>query len=271
MVQQPSQPIAGLVDGIEVLQELAASPEPVSGLNLARKLGMHPVRANRLLTTLAWMGIAHRDKSRRYSAGPGMHILATQSLAASGLLQRLISCLEPLLEHPYTVAAGVLWRDMVTFLYHRNPMEAPITGFRQTVIPATMSSVGMALLAHRTDEAILSLYADRDDLPGPNPTTGELMNAIRETRAAGIAVLRYPTHISMAVAVGHPSYAAVAVSGFSTKPEETMFREKLHAVADRIAEHDSDSRPEEGSESADMTGSNGAEDAWPAAEAGLVV
>lgn len=234
MVQQPSQPIAGLVDGIEILQELAASSAPVSSLSLARRLGMHPVRANRLLTTLAWMGIAHRDKSRRYSAGPGMHILATQSLAASGLLQRVIACLDPLLKYPYTVAAGVLWRDMVTFLYHRSPMETPIAGIRQTVIPATMSSVGMALLAHRTDEAILSLYADRDQLPGPNPTTAGLMKAIRGIRRSGLAVLRYPSHISMAAAVGHPPYAAVAVSGFDTAKQEVLFGDLLRSVAGDI-------------------------------------
>jgi DNA-binding IclR family transcriptional regulator len=236
MSSQPSQVVWGLVDGIDVLRELAASSEPVSGKSLAERMDMDPVRVNRLLMTLAWMGIAHRDKSRRYTIGPGMHILATLNLGASGLLRRVISHIEPLLEYPYTVAAGVLWRDMVTYLYHRSPGQPLAEGIQQLVRPATHSSIGIALLAQLPDSEIHELYDQRTTpLPGLYADVDALMRAIEDTRVNGYAALRYPTHVSLAMAVGTPPYAAVAISGFNTPDEEKQFCAMLGDIAHNIA------------------------------------
>jgi len=242
MLSRPSQVVWGLVDGIDVLRELAASSEPVSGLTIARRLEMDPVRVNRLLMTLAWMGIAHRDKSRRYTIGPGMHILATLNLGASGLLRRVIKHVEPLLEYPYTVAAGVLWRDMVTYLYHRSPGASAVEGVQQLVRPATNSSIGVALLAQLTDEQIHGLYDNHDlPLPGPFADVDKLLRAVDEVRRVGYAALRFPTHVSLAMAVGNPPYAAIAISGFNTAEEEDRFRGLLADITHAIAEDDGES------------------------------
>lgn len=238
MDKKPSQVVSGLVDGVEVLRCLAASPEPVTGVSIARKLDLSPVRVSRLLTTLSWMGIVHRDKSRRYSPGAGMHALATQNLAASGLLKRVIEHTQPLQAYPHTVAAGVLWRDQVTFLYfrdaYRGTVESAIEGVRQWITPATRSSIGMVLLAHRSDEEILALYGDRDDIPGLYPTTDKLMRAINEIRASDHAAVRWPTHTSLAVTIGHPPYTALAISGFNTPEDERHFLTLLKQAARRI-------------------------------------
>lgn len=234
MQKQPSQVVSGLVDGVEVLRCLAASSEPMTGVSLARKLDLSPVRVSRLLTTLSWMGIVHRDKSRRYSPGAGMHALATQNLAASGLLQRVIEHTKPLLEYPYTFASGVLWRDQITFLYYHEPNESALDGVRQWITPATVSSIGMALLAERSDEEIHHLYADRDDIPGLYPTLDTLMPALQEVRASDHAAIRWDTHTSLAVTVGHPVYTAIAVSGFNTADEEALFLKMLKRIAQNI-------------------------------------
>lgn len=238
MEKQPSQVVWGLVDGMEVLRYLAASPGPVTGVNIARTLGLSPVRVSRLLTTLRWMGITRRDPSGRYMVAAGIHALATQNMASSGLMERVIHNLSPLSDSPYTVACGVLWRDRVSFLYFRNPGASAIEGIQQWNTSATTSSIGMALLAHRSDAEIRSLYDGRTDIPGLYPTTAELLKAINRIRRAGYAALRWETHTSLAVPVGEPPYTAIAVSGFQTAEEERAFLERLRTAAQAIARHD---------------------------------
>ena len=96
MKELPAQPVKGLQDGIIVLQQLANMREPVSGLELSRELGIEKTRVNRILKTLTSLGIAYRTGSRKYTSGPGMHVLAAQSLAASGLFRASIKHLEEL-------------------------------------------------------------------------------------------------------------------------------------------------------------------------------
>src|SRR5687768_12021147 len=78
-----SQANQSIIDGISVLQALATSEEPVGSRELARRLGLENTRVNRLLKTLAAIGMAEQNVVRKYSPGPGMHVLAAQSLYAS--------------------------------------------------------------------------------------------------------------------------------------------------------------------------------------------
>ena len=96
MKELPAQPVKGLQDGIIVMQQLANMREPVSGLELSRELGIEKTRVNRILKTLTYLGIAYRTASRKYASGPGMHVLAAQSLAASGLFRASVKHLEEL-------------------------------------------------------------------------------------------------------------------------------------------------------------------------------
>lgn len=157
MNKLPAQKVNGLIDGIEVLQELAMAGEAVSGKAIADKLGINAVRANRLLKTLDYLGLAHRDSSRRYSVGSAMHVLAAQSMAASGLLSRALPQLQKLSKLNKVVALGVLWKNQVCYLYHNNTPEDFNAGLsRVKLYPALESSIGVALLAE-LDEVQLKL------------------------------------------------------------------------------------------------------------------
>ncbi len=246
MSSRPSQVVSGLVDGIEVLRELAVSAEPVAGIELAERTGLSVVRVSRLLTTLAWMGIAHRDRSRKYTIGPGIHTLATLNLGASGTLSRAIRHLEPLLDYPYTVAVGVLWRDMVAYLFHRSPGQSVAEGVspevaRRIVMPASHSSIGMAMLAQLPNSRIHDLFDNKPTpLPGLYADVDALLEKIEEVRLVGYASLRYPTHVSLAKTVGNPPYAAIAISGFESPEDEKKFCHMLDDIASGFNDQASD-------------------------------
>ena len=114
----PAQPNRSLIDGLACLQALAGTSGAVGCRELGRRLGLETTRVNRLLKTLAALGLAAQGQDRKYRPGPGIHVLAAQALFGSGLLRRAIDPLEDLHRFGLTVALGVLWRDHVAYLYH---------------------------------------------------------------------------------------------------------------------------------------------------------
>jgi DNA-binding IclR family transcriptional regulator len=208
----PAQKVNGLIDGIAVLQELAMSQEPASGKAIADRLQMNPVRVNRLLKTLAHLGLAYRNTSRRYSVGSAMHVLAAQSMAASGLLKRALPYLKQLRQSGNTVALGVLWKDQVCYLYHNSgKSEFPEGLGRMEIYPAVNSSIGMALLAELSDGQLKATLAQ--------PLSEEFLDSLKVIRKNGCARLWHTDHISAAVPIGIPAYAAIAISGLKTETE----------------------------------------------------
>ncbi len=223
MNQLPAQKVDGLIDGMRLLEELAAHKEPVAGLALARKLGMSPVRVNRLLKTFAYLGYAYRTTSRKYAPGPALHVLAVESMASSGLLRNAYPYLEALSSLVQTVAFGVLWREKVCYLFHRSGSAGMGSGLSPAFLyDWQSSSIGHALMAER----------DFEEIPGLTP---ELAGQLRETRKNGYALVRYPDHYTLAVTVGKPAYAALAVSGMQTLEEIPALAERLKSCALQIA------------------------------------
>jgi DNA-binding IclR family transcriptional regulator len=158
-----AQPNKSLIDGITTLQALATSPYPVGCRELARRLDIDPVKVNRLLKTLAYLGIARQTADRKYTAGPGMHVLAAQSLFASGLIRHALPVLENLRRFGHTVALGVLWQDNVSSLFHAPPgIEASRGLGRIGLLPATTSGIGIVLLSEYEDDDVRELYTDRE-------------------------------------------------------------------------------------------------------------
>jgi DNA-binding IclR family transcriptional regulator len=236
MNKLPAQKINGLIDGIAVLQELAIQSEPVSGLHLARELGLEPTKVNRILKTLAFLDLAYRTTSRKYTVGPSMHVLAAQSMAASGLIRKAVKHLDKLSEYGHIVAFGMLWRDKVTYLYHRSPTDDLISGItRLQPLPATRSSIGLALLAEKSDEYIAALYKGKP-VPGFNDNLENLMRKIRQTRKQGYAAVR-TDHISLAVTTGTPTYAAIAISGFKDPKEEKKYFNIIKEASNTIEQN----------------------------------
>jgi DNA-binding IclR family transcriptional regulator len=234
MANLPAQPIQGLIDGITVLHALASRGEPCSASTLGRELGLEKTRVHRILGTFTYLGIAHRTPKGRYTAGPGIHVLAAQSLRSSGLMQRSSAHLAKLDSTGYITALGTLWRDKVSYLYHHAPGLSPVEAVGGAgPFAATLSSIGIALLALQPEEDVRRLYAGRE-VPG----FGDLDSLLRElpaTRSRGYAIVhRSPHDTSIAVALGAPAYAAIALAGDIAERDKpkmaVLLQETVHSI-----------------------------------------
>lgn len=238
MRQRPNaQPNQSLIDGIATLQALAVSPDPIGNRELARQLGFNPTRVNRLLKTLAYLGIARQTANRKYTAGPGMHVLAAQSLFASKIVQTALPALEKLRRFELTIALGVLWNDSVSYLFHAPPGIETSQGLgRIGLLPASSSGIGMALLAEQDDEHLMDLFEGKDiaEFPGGLP---ELMQAIGRVREQGYARVRvganHDRH-TVALPVSRPAFAAIGMSGWIPEENTKAIVDALREAAEEI-------------------------------------
>ncbi|EWH09232.1 transcriptional regulator [Catenovulum agarivorans DS-2] len=210
-----------ILDGIRVLQAIAGSEKPIGGKDLCELLGLESTRANRLLKTLASMGMTEQTKGRKYIAGPGIHVLSAQSLYGSGLLCSAIPTLEKLGRFNLTVAMGVLWYDTVSFIYHANPgMSSAEAIGRVGVMPATCSGIGLALLARTPIESLIDVYKDKE-IPNFQNGLDQLISELEKIRQQGYVRFQgiqngiEPTgnRCSIAVEVGSPANSAIAMQG----------------------------------------------------------
>lgn len=232
-----SQPNQSLIDGIATLQALATSSEPAGCRELARRLDIDPTKVNRLLKTLAYLGIARQTADRKYAPGPGMHVLAAQSLFASGLIRRALPVLEALRRFGHTVALGVLWEKNVSYLFHAPPgVEASHGLGRIGLLPATTSGIGMVLLSEHEDQEVRELYAGAD-IPQFPGGIEQLLAKLAEVRRLGYArvhVADARDHHVIAVSTGDPAHAGVAVSGWIPEAATPPIVEALQAAAAEI-------------------------------------
>ena len=229
-----AQPNQSLIDGIATLQALATSPEPIGGRELARRINLEPTKVNRLLKTLTHLGIARQTSNRKYTAGPGMHVLAAQSLFASGLINRALPALENLRQFGHTVALGVLWNDNVSYLFHAPPGLEVSRGLgRIGLLPATTSGIGMVLLSELDNEDVRQIYEDREIPRYPDGIEALFykLDEIRELGYARIKVEDDRGHHIVAVSTGDPVHAGLALSGWIPEgaTEELVARLRLGA------------------------------------------
>lgn len=232
-----AQPNQSLIDGIATLQALASSPEPIGCRELARQLGANPTRVNRLLKTLAYLGIARQTANRKYTPGPGMHVLAAQSLFASGLIRRAMPVLEDLRRFGHTVAMGVLWNDSVSYLFHAPPgIEAARGLGRIGLLPASTSGIGIVLLSQMTDDDVRELYRDKA-IPMFPEGIDQLLATLAATREQGYArvhVADERDHHIVAIAMGEPVHAGIAMSGWIPESATAELVTALQAAAAEI-------------------------------------
>ncbi|CAM3802911.1 hypothetical protein [Parendozoicomonas haliclonae] len=180
-----SQPNQSLIDGIRCFQELASSDVPLGNAELAERLGINVVKANRLLMTLKSIGLAEQGSHKKYRPGPAIQLLAAQSFHGSHLYKQALSVLA---QHQYPdriVAMGVLWNDSVVYMYHASPgqaMHEALGGYR--LYHATQSSIGQLFLADREDEALGALVE-----PLKPEEQERLLDNIRQIREQGISIL----------------------------------------------------------------------------------
>jgi DNA-binding IclR family transcriptional regulator len=190
---------------------------------------MDPTRVSRLLGTLAWLGLAEQDEHRKYRPGAAVHVLSALSLHGSHLLTGALPVLRELsTETGLTVALGVLWRSHVCYLYHggpRTPLELAL-GARGP-FPARQSSIGRVLLAQLSQEEL------DDFLRREGREANGLATVLAGVRERGYARGGMKGE-SLAVAVGCPAIAALAVAGEIDPAHEAGLAERLMAAATQI-------------------------------------
>jgi DNA-binding IclR family transcriptional regulator len=199
-----SQPNLSLLNGLFCLQTLFSAGKPLGSRELARLLSMDHAKINRLLKTLASEQFVIQDKNRKYLPGPAVHVLAAQSLRGSGLLAKATPFLKDLLKLKLNVALGTLWKDQVCYLFHgrhSKPFEAGIAG--HSLFPAKESSIGQVLQAFQAEQ-------------------GYAVTTPREGA------------YSLAVPIGQPPIAGLALSGEIAKKQIPEFIETLRKTAQSI-------------------------------------
>lgn len=226
-----SQPNQSLIDGIRCLQYLVSSGRAIGCRELARLMGINTTRVNRLLMTMASIGLTMQDEQRRYLPGPGIHALAAQAIRGSALFSQALPLLESYAPKDIVVAMGVLWEDQVIYIYHSEPgtqVTQALAGFH--MLPAWQSVIGMALLAAETDEALQKRFAAEQ--------WQQLAPHVAQQRAEGRVVWHHDDgEISMAKPLGAHS-AALAFAGM-WQVDETVVDERLselHTLARRLTQ-----------------------------------
>jgi len=230
----PAQPNQSLIDGLSVMQTVAASVDAVGSREVARRLGLEPTRVNRLLKTLAGLGLCEQGEDRKYRSGPGLHVIAATALFGSRLIARATGPIESLRQAlpDLTVALGVRWRNEVAYLIHLLPGRPVVEGLGRTALfPAEKSSIGRVLLAGLAKAEIKLLFPESHE---------HIAKILHEPRKKGYALVRGKNQHSLAVPIGPLSKAhtALAVAGdFGAKnvPRLTKF---LHEAAEKIYEQE---------------------------------
>ncbi|EOJ6000282.1 IclR family transcriptional regulator [Cronobacter sakazakii] len=224
-----SQPNQSLIDGIRCLQYLVSSDRAIGCRELARLMGINTTRVNRLLMTMASIGLTMQDEQRRYLPGPGIHALAAQSIRGSALFSHALPLLERYAPKDVVVALGVLWEDQIIYIYHSTPgsqMSQALAGFR--MLPAWQSVIGMSLLAAESDETLEARFTPEQWL--------QLAPHVAQQREQGLVVWRHDDgEVSMAKPLGIHN-AAVALAGMwnISNPEIHTRLEQLNELAARL-------------------------------------
>ncbi|CAM7557013.1 MULTISPECIES: IclR family transcriptional regulator domain-containing protein [Enterobacteriaceae] len=226
-----SQPNQSLIDGIRCLQYLVSSGRAIGCRELARLMGINTTRVNRLLMTMASIGLTMQDEQRRYLPGPGIHALAAQAIRGSALFSQALPLLESYAPKDIVVAMGVLWEDQVIYIYHSEPgsqMSQALAGFH--MLPAWQSVIGMSLLAAESDEELQKRFVDAQ--------WQQLAPHIAQQRELGRVVWHHDDgEVSMAKPLGAHS-AALAFAGM-WQVDDAVIDERLselHTLARRLTQ-----------------------------------
>jgi DNA-binding IclR family transcriptional regulator len=221
-----SQPNRSLINGLDVLEAVMAAEAPVGSRELGRLLGLDRSVANRLLLTLAGLGMLERTESGQYVPGIGVHALAALSLRSSGMLRSVLPLASAWTARGYAFTLGVLWRQHLCHLIHARPGQ-PVEQAVGGMAPGDPfhSAAGLVLLANApaaTVRAALLAW------PGEDAPRRAQLAAVR---SAGHGVNRFADGtVAVGVAIGKPVRAAIAVSCTGLQPgDETSLAGELSA------------------------------------------
>jgi DNA-binding IclR family transcriptional regulator len=237
-VPPPAQPNLSLAHGLECLDTLVRLGRPAGSRELARQLDMEHTRVNRLLGTLAHLGLVEKTADRQYAPGSGLHVLAAMSLRGSRLLACALPHLRDLMarEKGCRIALGVLWRSHVCYLFFGIPGRPVEEGIANTApYDAERSSIGQVLLAARTQADVRALYRQRRTGRLGGRELDALLARLAGVRACGYAVVVQQS-TSVGVGVGQPPFAGLAAAGEFDRKRIPALVKDLQAAARAIAE-----------------------------------
>lgn len=233
-IKGPAQSNQSLANGLACLQAIVSAGRPLGSREVARLLGLEHTRVSRLLGTLAALGLASKTVNRKYQPGHGIHVLAAQSLRGSGLLAAALPHLRSLLDTPFALALGVLWRKNVCYLVHSSPGRPLEEGIGTLApYPATRSSIGHVLLANMSDAAIRKTLHSPPD-PLPQSESRALIRQIAVVRRAGFSLIQQDGEMTLAVPVGSPAMAGLAFAGNIPLALVSELRDRLKHAAKQI-------------------------------------
>jgi len=207
--KKPAQPNQSIIDSLTMLQAVVGASGPVGCTQLAREYGLDVTRVNRILGTLAYLGVLKRTRSRKYVAGAGVHVLATMSLGSSNLIRcsmALVKALERKTKMAGTV--GFLWRTRVTYIHYGPAGQAgamPWTG--SALMPAHEAAIGRVLLAQYPNEEIRRQY--KEYARNMDVDVRKLIGILDRVRTNGYA--KSKGYNSVAVAIGDPAVAGLGL------------------------------------------------------------
>jgi len=233
--RSPAQPNRSLARGIECLQALATSDRPVGSREMARMLGFEHTGVNRVLGTLAWLGLAEQTPDRKYTPGSAIHVLAALSLRSSSLLSSALPHLKSLSRdaEDCSIALGVLWKSYVCYLFFRSPgdpVEQCIAS--RDPFPAEHSSIGRVLLAQKSDKDVKALFRKRYNNKLSPEELRKLIAGLRQVRSDRYALVNGRT---LGVAASDPPSAGLALAGDLSKKHIPTLVRTLQKYAERIA------------------------------------
>lgn len=232
----PRQPNKSLINGLKVLQFVISFPDSVGVSAVAKELGMEPTKVHRLLRTLAASGYLRQIKGRKYAPDTAIAVLAAQALQGTNFIERVYPVLDELHETTgMLVAYGMLWNRQVTYLYHAKPEIKGGMGLAgHTVVEATLSRLGLVMLASLSDHEITQRYADRD-IPGFGSMSA-LLAKLKSIREQGYAYDSADSKGTKTVAISFEKQPmiAIGISGKITPNKRDHWVERLREVEKRI-------------------------------------
>ena len=230
-----SQKNQSLTDGITCLQALAMAKGPVGCRELARQLDMNVTRVNRLLMTLEDIGLAAKDDKRKYLPGPGIHVLANQMLHASPFYRIALDVVANS-KPSFELALGLLWRDKVTYIYHGRGKGQPNYAGKLRSYHATESSIGLMLLAMKDAKEVKELYEGKNIpyFPEGLPDLQQYLEAVRHDEMVVMSPYAHVHHYNIAVPVGNPAMAALALTGIKDESDVTRALEEIQQIKEEL-------------------------------------
>jgi DNA-binding IclR family transcriptional regulator len=233
-------PIQSLDRGIRLLEVIAASAQPLSGVEVADRAGINRSTAWRLLGTLEQGRLVERDETGRYQVGVGLFGLATSSRWGS-IARRARPILERLCNQvDSTVAVAVVDGGGYEIIDQVDGNYSLSVRWVGTRLPLSCTSVGKLILA-AMDEHELELFlrhpiAPRTPLTLTDPA--DVRAELEEVRKTGVGISNgdYETGVNGISAAAHDVHGRPVAFIAITGPDVRLTTASLPDVAPVVLE-----------------------------------